>query len=391
MAKKFSSKRLALILLLILLIFSGGMGYLLWQKQQIRPTDTTPTKSEKKKLTPPSLQITFAAMGDMLAHDTVNQQAKTDDGYDYKPYFEQIKPLYSDVDVVFCNPETLSAGANFGISGYPTFNAPTEFARDLSASGCQVINLATNHIADKTPTAVSKTIDVWQNQTGTLAVAGANKSAEEQQQVAYFEKNGLKVAFVAFAQYSNRATSSTLLNLYSNTTLVNQLMSEARANADIVLVSLHWGTEDSTTVNSNQINIAKTFANLGADVIIGTGPHVLQKVDWVDGKDGHKTLVWYSIGNMLSSQIPTNNLTGGVAGWTAKKVDDKIQISDVNFKPTFMSYDWPAGGNLLSRHNLQLQPLKTAEPNLAKHKTTYDDRLKFVTDTIGPNAQIISN
>jgi poly-gamma-glutamate synthesis protein (capsule biosynthesis protein) len=118
---------------------------------------------------------------------------------------------------------------------------------------------------------------------------------------------------------------------------------------------------------------------------------VLQKVDWVDGKDGHKTLVWYSIGNMLSSQIPTNNLTGGVAGWTAKKVDDKIQISDVNFKPTFMSYDWPAGGNLLSRHNLQLQPLKTAEPNLAKHKTTYDDRLKFVTDTIGPNAQIISN
>jgi poly-gamma-glutamate synthesis protein (capsule biosynthesis protein) len=327
----------------------------------------------------------------MLAHDTVNQQAKTDDGYDYKPYFEQIKPLYSDVDVVFCNPETLSAGANFGISGYPTFNAPTEFARDLSASGCQVINLATNHIADKTPTAVSKTIDVWQNQTGTLAVAGANKSAEEQQQVAYFEKNGLKVAFVAFAQYSNRATSSTLLNLYSNTTLVNQLMSEARANADIVLVSLHWGTEDSTTVNSNQINIAKTFANLGADVIIGTGPHVLQKVDWVDGKDGHKTLVWYSIGNMLSSQIPTNNLTGGVAGWTAKKVDDKIQISDVNFKPTFMSYDWPAGGNLLSRHNLQLQPLKTAEPNLAKHKTTYDDRLKFVTDTIGPNAQIISN
>lgn len=391
MIKKFSPKRLAIVLALTLIIFGSGMGYLLWQKQQIKPVDTTPAKPEVKKPAPPSYQITFAAMGDMLAHDTINKQAKTDGGYDYKPYFEQIKSLYSSADIVFCNPETLSAGADFGISGYPTFNAPTEFARDLSASGCQVINLATNHIADKTQAAADKTIDVWREQPGTLALAGANKNADEQKQVAYFEKNGLKVAFVAFAQYSNRVTNSTLLNLYSNTALVNQLMNEARANADVVLVSLHWGTEDSTTVNSNQINTAEKFANLGADIVIGTGPHVLQKVDWIEGKDGRKTLVWYSIGNMLSSQIPTNNLTGGVAGWTVKKVDDKIQISDVNFKPTFMSYDWPAGGGLLSRHNLQLQPLKAAESNLAKHKTNYENRLKFVTDTIGPNAQIISN
>ena len=378
---------------LLLLIFALTMGYFLWRGRQTAPTQPTATTTEAKlspKPTPPSRQITFAAMGDMLAHDTVNQQARISDGYDYKPYFTQIKPLYAQADAVFCNPETLASGAEFGISGYPAFNAPTEFARDLSASGCQIINLATNHIADKSQSAVNKTIDTWREQPGTLALAGANKNADEQKQVAYFEKNDLKVAFVAFAQYSNRVTSSTLLNLYSNTTLVKQLMTDARTNADVVLVSLHWGTEDSTVVNANQINTAKTFANLGADVIIGTGPHVLQKVDWIDRSDGGKTLVWYSIGNMLSSQIPTNNLTGGVASWRVAKPADKLEITDVVFYPTFMSYDWPVNNrNLLARHNLQLQPLKAATPNLTKHKTNYDDRLKFVTDAIGPNAQIV--
>lgn len=338
-------------------------------------------------------------MGDMLAHDTINQQAKRGESYDYKPYFKQIKPLYKDADVVFCNPETLSAGQTYGISGYPAFNAPTEFARDLASkdgAGCNLINLATNHIGDKSQAAINATLSVW-DELEPLAVAGANRSPEEQNSVRYFTKNGIKVAFLAFADYSNnKAVSSYGVTMYHDDTLLTHLMTEARSNADAVIVSMHWGTEDSNELNTDQQATAQRVADLGADVIIGTGPHVLQKVTWLTGQNGRKTLVWFSIGNMLSSQLKINELTGGVAGFTIVKNSKNITIEQISFAPTFMSYKWSvadkAADNLLARHNLLLQPLADAagrpESTLGD-QYSMEERKQYVQSTLTNEVNLI--
>lgn len=331
-------------------------------------------------------------MGDMIAHDSVVSNAKTDTGYDFTHFFTRVRTLYNGADITFCNPETLTAGSAFGISGYPTFNGPTEFARDLTKEGCNLINLATNHMNDKGQSAINANLDVWKK-LPVLASSGANKSAEDQSAVKYFTKNGLKVAFVAFADFSNNKNITSYgINIYHDRALVTRLLTEARKNADVVIVSAHWGTEDSNAVNADQQTAAELFASLGTDVVIGTGPHVLQKVTVLNRPDGGSTLVWYSIGNMLSSQLQTNELTGGVAGFTLEKKDGKIIAKDITFKSTFMGYDWPAAdkaaGKLQTRTNLSLYPLAESQEVLSKFGASLAERTQYVKTTLGSNVPV---
>ena len=336
-----SPRRRIIIAIIGLLIIIASAAYYLLQKLPNQPQPEAAKQPAQQTLpqeeTPPNKSLRLSMMGDMLAHDSVVAQAKTADGYDFTPYFASVRQLYQSSDVVFCNQEVPSAGASYGISGYPTFNAPVEFARDLSRSGCNVINLANNHMADKGQAAINATLDEWQK-LSPLAVAGANRSEDEQNTVRYFDKNGLKVAFVAFADFSNAALpASYSVNLYHNEPLVRRLLTEARQKADVVLVSAHWGTEDSHDVNANQRQTAALFNELGADLVIGTGPHVLQSVDNLTRADGHKTLVFYPIGNFLSSQLGVDQLTGGVAHVTLTKTKNGVALSDVSFDATFMS------------------------------------------------------
>lgn len=304
-------------------------------------------------------------MGDMLAHDSVNAQAKTASGYDYTPYFTSIKPLYKNADIVFCNPETPVAGDTYGVSGYPSFNAPSAFARDLvKGAGCNVINLASNHQADKGQAGIDASLAVWKDQK-PYAYSGMNSSAAEQNTVSYFTVDGVKIAFLAFMDFSNSTLPNSFsVNSYHDATLVQKLMAEARQNAEIVLVSAHWGTEDSNSVNADQRTAAQLFADNGATLIIGTGPHVEQAVATLTSSDGRSVPVWYSIGNMLSSQLGINGLTSGVALSDIDMSSGTPVVKNLAFAPTFMSYEWSAAdkaaGNLLARHNLKLQPLSEA-------------------------------
>ncbi len=398
--QKFWKKPLFWVVISVTILALLGAGVTIYENSKAKDTKTKTAQRvvQKKPAQPTEPNLRFAAMGDLLAHDTINQQAKKGDTYDYKPYFSHIMPLYKDADVVFCNPETLAAGQAYGISGYPAFNAPTEFARDLASSegaGCNLINTATNHIGDKSQAAINATLDVW-NGFNLLADAGANHSPEEQNAVRYFTKNGIKVAFLAFADYSNNKTVTNYgLNIYHDDALVSRLMTEARSNADAVVVSMHWGTEDSNVVNTDQQAAAQRVADLGADVVIGTGPHVLQKTTWLTGQGGRKTLVWYSIGNMLSSQLKISELTGGVAGFTIVKKSSSIVVQQPTFKSTFMSYDWSAADkaadNLLARHNLLLQPLAdaTGRPEaMFGNPYSVTERAQYVRNTLTSEASV---
>ena len=378
-----------------LILGAAGTFVYLQMTQPVATTDATLSRqgrhmtSQKQTHSP---VVTLSAMGDFLAHDSVVQQAKTREGYDFSPYFSTITSLYDAKGVVFCNPETPAAGEAYGISGYPAFNAPIELARDMNKAGCNLINLATNHLADKGQAAINATRETWEK-LPILAVHGANRSMDEQQKVAYFEKDGIKMAFVAFADFSNSPLPhSYSVTSYRDEALVRRLLKEARNQADVVIVSAHWGTEGSHEVNPDQRSAARLFSELGADVVIGTGPHVLQEVDMLSRADGNKTLVWYSIGNLLSSQLNPDELTGGVAQCKLTKTAKGIVISDVTFRPTFMSYEWSAADrqaqNLLARRNLKLQPLKKAEDETKLHGVSVAERLTKVRQWLGTNIPV---
>lgn len=341
-------------------------------------------------------KIHMVAMGDMLAHDTINANAKTETGYDYSPYFSDIRAAYANADLIFCNQEGLSSGDMYGISGYPAFNAPIEFAAGLQkGAGCNVINLANNHMGDRGADAVNTTLDVWDD-LNPILISGANRSFEEQNQdVSYATVNGIKVAFVSFADFNNnRSIPFYSVNLYHDAALLQELVTQARREADVVIVSMHWGTEDSHTVDTDQQAQAQTLAALGVDVIIGTGPHVLQKVDQLDRPDGGKTVVWYSLGNLLSSQLNTDQLIGGIASFDITKTTQGVTVDNLGFTPTYMHYEWTAAqkaaNDLLARHSAHLYLLKNAQVPLSRSLlgTTVEAQQTAVAGFIGPLAPL---
>lgn len=366
------------------------------------PAPTEPAKNPPVARPAPDPETTAApepihviAMGDMLPHDSVNANAKVPDGYNYAQFFEGIRAQLDAADVTFCNQEVPSAGADFGISGYPTFNAPTEFARDLhGAVGCDLVNLATNHNADKGTAGIAATRGAW-DALSPAAVAGVNRSADEQRTVPILEVDGVRIALVAFAEFSNAAIDAVSLNFMGDEALVRDLMTQAREQADVVIVSAHWGTEDSHEVNTAQRAFAAVVAELGADVIIGTGPHVLQEAGWIDRPDGERTLVWYSLGNMLSTQLNLDQLTGVVAGFDIVRDEEgAISIENPSAVLTYMHYEWTAEeeatGALLARKHLSITPLADSDELLARTRfgVTAAEQIESSAQILGPEVTV---
>lgn len=386
----------------VVVLGGGAAAFALMQRPAAEPA---PTAQPRQTTPPPAAEpepeqpqpIRVIAMGDMLPHDTVNLNAQIDGGWDYGRFFEGIRPQLDAADVTFCNQEVPSAGVEFGVSGYPVFNAPTEFARDLHASvGCDLVNLATNHAADKGPAGIAATRAAWDGLVPS-AVAGANRTAEEQRTVPVFEADGARIALVALAEYSNAGIDGVSLNFIGDAQLVQDLMAQARAQADIVIVSTHWGTEDSHEVNGQQAAFAQQLADLGADVVVGTGPHVLQPVTWLDRPDGGRTLVWYSIGNMLSSQLALDQLTGVIAGFelVRDEASGTVRVENPTSILTYMHYDWTpeqeAAGDLLARTNLSITPLADSDELLARTRfgVTAAQQAEASAAILGPEVTVL--
>ncbi len=375
-------------IIVILILFAAAYTFFFKLKSSVvdikKPEDAT-------ILSPTNNLIHFAAMGDMMAHDTVMASAKTGNTYDFTKFFKNIRPNYQTADIIFCDQEGLSSGEEYGISGYPAFNAPVKYAADLkNGAGCNMVNLANNHMGDRGVSATNATISAWEALKPTF-LTGANKSSADQEKVSIATVNGIRVAFLAFADYNNNAdTPGYSVNNYNDEVLVRRLMTNARANADAVIVSMHWGIEDSSVISEDQRNAAELVSNLGADVIIGTGPHVLQPVHVVERPDGGQTVIWYSIGNMLSSQLTIQELIGGIAKFDIKKNNNgKISIENLEFTPTYMHYEWTAAQaaaeNLLARKNLMIYILSEAAEPLSKSlfNTTIAEQRQYVVDTLG--------
>ena len=330
-------------------------------------------------------KIRLIATGDMIAHDSVNANAKSGSSYDYFKLMENMKPYFDKADVRFCNQATPAGGPQFGITGYPVFNAPFEFTRDMVKLGCNVVNTGTNHTNDKGQPLINAMVGEWEKQD-VLAHAGANRSVAEKNTVKYFETKGVKFAFLSYSTYTNSAVNNGYgVTMYSRE-LAQAQMAEASKKADIILVSMRWGTEYSPGINGLQTSISQDLANMGADVIFGHGPHVLEPVKKLKGSSGNEALVWYSLGNFLSTQIETEALTNVIAVMDIDVASKKIV--DVSALPIYMHYEWTADQkareDLMTRHNLVMYPLDQAADPLARsqNSTTVAAQTKRITDVL---------
>lgn len=383
-SKKKSRRRgikILFITFLVVLLVGGGAaaGYFLWYKKQNKinndsysinrngqpnPPDELSQKEANAINPPNTASIRLIATGDMIAHAAILERGKSGNSYDFKPMLSNMKPIFTKADVRFCNESTPAGGASFGYSGYPIFNAPIEWSQAIEDVGCNVINIGTNHTNDKGQDLINAFVASWDNKTN-IAVAGANRNAEEMNKVRYFEQKGVKFAFVSYSTYTNKPiTNGFGVTMYTEA-LAQAQITEARSKAEVVLVSMRWGTEYSPAVNAQQDQIAQKLADLGSDVVIGHGPHFMGPVKKLKGKDGRETIVWFSLGNFLNAQLEPEALIGGFATMNIDTVSKKVTSTE--FLPTYMHYEWTpaekAANNLLARRNFSMYPLdKAAEP-----------------------------
>ncbi len=345
-------------IVLFLIVLLAAVALYAQQRESTVEQDEAQNSSDDSSADEGRSTFRLVATGDMIAHDSVIANAETGDGYDFYSLMQNMQPYFTQADVSFCNEATPAGGEQFGISGYPVFNAPFEWHDGMEQVGCNVINLGTNHTYDKGEALVDAMVADWQNRD-VLAIAGAHQSQEEREQIAYFEIAGVRFAFLSYSTYSNDLVPNTYsLVQYDEQTATREIR-EAADNADIVLVSMRWGDEYADAPNARDSGIARTVAEAGADYVFGHGPHVLQPVERIDTSDGRQAVVWYSLGNFLNTQIPANTLVGGFAVMDINI--ETLELESLGFLPTYSHYEWSVedaqAQNLLARDNLQMYTL----------------------------------
>lgn len=378
----------------LVLALTGCQGALDDDAASVAPTASEPPTPTP---TPEPTTITLSAVGDWLPHDSVVFDAQQPDGtYDFAHFADAVAPRWADSDLVMCDQEVPSAGDEMGLSYFPRFNAPSALTTGMAAAGCDTINLANNHLADWGQQGIDITRAQWDALQPTL-VAGANRSPEEQQTVSIAEVEGVRVAFVAFTQLSNEAHADFALNRLSDTALVESLMAQAVEQSDVQIVSVHWGTEYSLAEDPAQVEQGQWLADLGADVIMGTGPHVLQPASWITRDDGTQAFVFYSVGNFLSTQIAIPRILAAIAQIDVViDPDGTVTVQDPRAIPIYMHYDLTpqqlASNQLIERANLQVYPLLDAAEPLTRsawrNELTVESGIQFVTDVLGPDVRI---
>ncbi|GAC1390539.1 MAG: hypothetical protein NVSMB46_00460 [Candidatus Saccharimonadales bacterium] len=368
---KRPKKRLPVTIIIVCVLLLSAIGVLYVYKKSHKLQNSTPSPVNKAAVSNPSIpqkseKIRLIVSGDSIAYDSINQNAKKSDGhYDYSSMLSSIKPLLSKGDIRICNQASPAGGDQFGITGSPIFNGPSDFSQSFIQEGCNVINLASPNMNDKGQPVIDATRKNFDNQSSILAVSGANRSNAEQKNIPYFTVKGLKFAYLSYTTQSlNKQISPFGVNLYS-TDLVDSQVAEAKTKAAIIIVGMHWGVEYSPDISAEQEQIAQHLTSLGVDIVLGSGPHVIEPVKVLNGANNHQTLVWFSLGNFLHSQVPTETKIGAVA---VMDIDSNSQqLLNPRCLPIYMHYDWTVEqkqrqtpADLAARHNFLIVPLDQA-------------------------------
>lgn len=364
--KKKKKKRLKvrnIFIALLALLLVAAFGVSIWAivdhfavEDTMAPSSTSSSSSsEDSSSEPPIPEPTTARVmvtGDNLIHSRIYmlaQQKAGGTGYDYS----QVAPIFAQADFGVMNQETPLA-ASRPPSNWPLFNTPTELGDHMVDIGIKVFNHANNHILDQGVSGALETIQFWKDKADQgIVLTGAYNGEEDLNTVKKHTVNGITFSYIGVTEYTNGNTKPAdselkLLNLADPNQTQAQIEAEiqkqiaaAKAESDVVCVFMHWQQECNTEITQGQEAFVNKLISWGADVIYGSGPHVLQPIRYVEKPDGGKALVAYSLGNFISTEQKATNMGGGILDITYEKEyeNNTVSIKDVTFIPTVTHYN----------------------------------------------------
>lgn len=295
---------------------------------------------------PTEKRISFIGVGDNLIHDNIIWAAETPDGsYDFSHMYDNIATDVENADLAFLNQETIFAGPDYAYAGYPSFNTPEQLGQNMVDLGFDLVNGATNHTLDYGASGAEYALNVW-NQYDQVLYTGVFASEEASHEIPTIERDGVTFSFLAYTYGTNGIEPDTNWRVnYFDEDKIRADVAKAKEVSDVVIVSAHWGDENTYEVNEFQRYYGQLFADLEVDVVIGTHPHVIQPIEWLQGENGNETLVVWSLGNLLAHALDDINTLGGMISFEFVVNDGLTKIENVIFTPTVSHFTYHYNDN----------------------------------------------
>ena len=314
-------KIIIITLIILVLLFLGYKTY----SKHLNNNPKEPNNQQKEPTEPVEkhYEASLIAVGDNLIHSSLYRDANRHAGgngygtnaFDFKPMLTYIKEIVKNYDIGYYNQETILGGTELGLSDYPVFNSPYEAGDAMLDAGFNLVSLATNHTVDRGKSAVENSCKYW-NSKKDILTAGSYCSTEERNEIKIAEKNNITYTMLNYTYGTNGMPVSNdyLVNVWPTDTdninnpekdtkyqaykeQVKKDIESVRDKVDVLIVAMHWGVEYTHNPTEYEKDMANYLSSLGVDVIIGTHPHVIQPVTWINN-----TLVIYSLGNFISAQ-----------------------------------------------------------------------------------------
>ncbi|MFA3783158.1 CapA family protein [Melioribacteraceae bacterium 4301-Me] len=306
--------------------------------------------------------VTISAVGDLMCHSVQCNYAKTNNGsFDFNPIFKFITKFIQNSDLSFGNLETVISGNKEKYSGYPLFNSPVEYLQAIKNAGFDILFTSNNHCLDKGETGLINTIEKIK-EIGLINV-GTFVSQKDRDSIRLINLKGINIAVLGYTFSTNGIPLPKNKNFLVNiidTNLIKSDINNAKAKkADLILVYYHFGDEYSGKPSKFQEKIVKKSIAYGASIILGSHPHVIQKVEKFKCNYGNidTGFVAYSLGNFVSNQRWRYSDAGMILQFTIVKnfSDDSIKIVMLSYVPT-----WVYKGELNGKKEFVILPCDSA-------------------------------
>ncbi len=383
--------------------------------EEIQPVIIEDEIENEDDLDPEPIVLKISAVGDIMTHGPQlrAQYDSKKDIYDFSNNYEKVQSFISQADLALCNIETVFAGIEKKYSSYPRFNTPDSLVKALKDVGFDIAVTSNNHSFDRGVEGVMRTVQIVRE--GDIKVVGT--SFEDEQKYLIYPIEGIKVGVVAYTyetpKYHGAKTINGLaipeevedsINTFNYEEIDEDLdkmktaIEEMKAQGvQVVIFYLHWGQEYLRNPNEYQKKMAHYLAENGVDILFGSHPHVVQPTEIIENKGGHKTIVFYSLGNFISNQ--RYELMGGRYSEDGMIAEVTWEINPENQEgsPTLVKCipTWVHKYNSNNKNNYEIVPLpqfldeeNLSESTLWRAENSYNNTIEIIgAEYLNPNTE----
>lgn len=277
--------------------------------------------------------------GDIMGHEDQiwSAEDRVSHTFNYDTVFSFIRPEIQEVDFAIANLEVTLGRAPY--YGYPSFRSPAALASACKNAGFDCLVTANNHAADRRGKGIISTINILDSlniqHTGTFR----NKEEKEDKYPLILRKNNISVALLnyTYATNGNVTNESVIVNIIDKSLIERDITRAKLMNADCIVIFLHWGDEYKTLPSKSQLELEEFIFEKGGDIIIGSHPHVLQKMVLMKNNGVNRDrLTAYSLGNLVSDQRKKMTDGGAIVRIELTKKENMTRVTDAGYYLTWV-------------------------------------------------------